>query len=200
MLKIGLTGGIASGKTSVSRLFEQLGAPVIDADEISRHLVEPGQPALLAIAETLGHDLIDSGCLNRERLRKRIFDSPYAKSQLESILHPLIYAAMDDAARKIQAPYCILAIPLLTETQHQDFVDRILLVDCPVEFQKQRLAQRTGMEQALIDKIIASQATREQRRACADDVIDNSGDFSALKSRVEQLDRYYKDISLDKIT
>jgi dephospho-CoA kinase len=198
MLKIGLTGGIASGKTTVSRLFEQLGVPVIDADEISRSLVEPGKPALQAIAEALGHELIDNGSLDRERLRKQVFDSPEARKRLENILHPLVYSAMNDAAKQLDAPYCILAVPLLIETRQQDFVDRILLVDCPLELQRQRLAQRTGMEQTLIDKIIASQATRDQRRACADDIIDNTGELSGLKSRVEQLDRAYRVISAEE--
>jgi len=194
MLRIGLTGGIASGKTTVSKLFGEMGVPVIDADEISRSLVEPGQPALCAIADALGQDLINSdGSLNRERLRKRVFEDVKARRLLESLLHPRIYAAMDDAASSIKdRPYCIIAIPLLVETGEQDFVDRILLVDCPVELQRQRLAQRPGTDVSLIDKIIASQASREQRRACADDIIDNTLGFDALKARVAQLDSRYR--------
>ena len=199
MLKVGLTGGIASGKTTVSRLFNELGIHVIDADEVSRSLVEPGKPALHAIAETLGQDLINiDGTLNRERLRQRVFDAPQARQQLENLLHPLIYAAMAETIQTINGPYCIMAIPLLIETRQQDFVDRILLVDCPVELQKLRLAQRSNLEQALIDKIIACQTTREQRRACADDIIDNTGDFNALKARVKQLDRLYKSMNAVK--
>jgi dephospho-CoA kinase len=196
MLKIGLTGGIASGKTTISRLFSERGIHIIDADEVSRSLVEPGKPALHAIAETLGQDLIDiDGTLNRERLRRRVFNAPQERQQLENILHPLIYSAMADAIQTIDGPYCIMAIPLLIETRQKGFVDRILLIDCPVELQKQRLAQRSDMEPSLIDKIIASQATREQRRASADDIIDNIGDFNVLKTEVERLDRLYKGLT-----
>jgi dephospho-CoA kinase len=199
MLRIGLTGGIASGKTTVSKLFEGLGIPIIDADEISRSLVEPGKPALRAIAETLGQDLINTdGTLNRERLRKRVFDDTQARQQLENILHPQIYVTMTKAAQAIDDPYCILAIPLLIETGQQGFVDRILLVDCPVELQKQRLAQRGSLSQTLIDTIIACQATREQRRACADDIIDNTGDLNVLETKIKQLDCLYKSISAVK--
>ncbi len=191
MLKIGLTGGIGCGKTAVAKLFSELGAPVLDADEISRNLVEPGQPALQAIVEAFGAQVLNGGRLNRALLREIIFQSPASKKRLETILHPLVYATMERRIAELQAPYCILVIPLLLETGQQAFVDRILVVDCPVELQHARVKERDGVDDSVIARIIASQVDRAERLAAADDLIENVGDMGMLANRVEELDRRY---------
>jgi len=195
MLKIGLTGGIGSGKTTVSDCFASLGVPVIDADKIAHGLTTPGQPALQDIVSAFGPDILnDDGQLDRARLRAIVFNNAARRKQLEDILHPLIRARMRRHIADIEAsstPYCILCIPLLLETGQTDLVDRILVVDTPEDLQYQRVSARNGLPDAEIAAIIHAQAGREQRLAAADDIIVNNGGFEELRQQVLELHQRY---------
>ncbi len=193
MLKVGLTGGIASGKTAVSSRFSRLGVPVIDTDIISRELVEPGKPALRQIADQLGREFIAAdGRLDRPALRRHIFSHPEARTILEGILHPAIRREVERRlAETTDAPYAIVVIPLLVENRLQDMVDRILLVDTPEELQIERVCQRDDITQNEAEKILLAQATRNERLKAADDLIDNRGDFSDLDNQVKALHDHY---------
>ncbi len=187
MLKIGLTGGIGCGKSAVANLFAAKGIIVLDADEIGRELVAPGQPALAAIALEFGDAVLKGGSLDRAKLRRLIYADYAAKRKLEALLHPLIYQALSERMQGLAEPYCILAIPLLIETGHEHFVDRILVVDCLPEQQYQRVRKRDGLDDAAIESIIQAQAGRDKRLAAADDVIDNTGSLEQLRQWVEAL-------------
>lgn len=192
MLRIGLTGGIGSGKSTVANLFAARGVPVIDTDAIAHELVEPGQPALAEIAARFGADLLDdAGRLDRARLRERVFADSRQRKQLEAILHPRIRAEMERRLARSDAPYALLVIPLLFEAGWQDLVDRVLVVDVPPEVQRARVAARDRVATAQIDAILAAQATRDQRCAGADDIIDNSSDNASLEACVDELHRRY---------
>ncbi len=193
MLKIGLTGGIASGKTAVSAHFSRLGVPVIDTDIISRELVEPGQPALEQIAEQLGREFIASdGRLNRAALRRHIFSHLEARATLEGILHPAIRQEVERRlAETTDAPYAIVVIPLLVENQLEDMVDRVLLVDVPEELQVERVCRRDNITSREAEKILLAQASRKERQRAADDIIDNDRDLPSLHARVNALHDYY---------
>ena len=196
MLKIGLTGGIGCGKTTVAKLFEQLKIPVIDADEIARQLVAIGQPALMRIQEVFGSDVFKpDGSLNREQLRELIFSDPEKKQRLESILHPLVYQSMQAMLEQLISPYCIICIPLLFETNMTRFVDRILVVDCPVETQIERVRKRDNMTMERIQSIIDSQVSRTFRKAQANDLIDNSETDDRLAEEVKTLHNLYLSLS-----
>ncbi|MAT66672.1 MAG: dephospho-CoA kinase [Gammaproteobacteria bacterium] len=192
MLKIGLTGGIACGKSTVAAGFAELGVPVIDADEIARELVEPGEPALAEIARELGQTFIAAdGRLDRARLRDHVFRDADARRRLEAILHPRIAAEMQARADALDAPYCLLVIPLLIEAGQQSLVDRILVVDCPEELQRRRLAERDDADPEQISAILASQLERKRRLAAADDIICNDGTPEQLRDRVAGLHARY---------
>ncbi len=192
-LRIGLTGGIGSGKSEVSRLFTERGATVIDTDIISRELVEPGQPALKEIVEAFGKALLDSeGRLNRDLLRKQVFSEPGKRRQLEAILHPRIRRRTLQLADAANTPYCLLVIPLLVETGGDYSLDRILLVDTPVEKQIERVAARDDLSRQEIEAILGSQARQEQRLAVADDVILNDSELDHLEAEVMRLDQQYR--------
>ncbi len=198
MLKIGLTGGIGCGKTTVTRLFEQLNIPVIDADVIAHQCVEPGQPVLDILKDRFGtHILQSNGQLNRAFLRDQVFSSPQQKKLLESIMHPLIYQRIDEHVKTLghQHPYCILSIPLLLETKQTRLVDRVLVIDCPEAQQRQRVRQRDQLSDARIDSIIASQVSRKQRLSQADDIIDNSDSLDSLAEQVKKLHNQYLNLS-----
>ncbi len=198
MLKIGLTGGIGCGKTTVTRLFEQLKIPVIDADVIAHQCVEPGQPALDILKDRFGtHILQSNGQLNRAFLRDQVFSSPQQKKLLESIMHPLIYQRIDEHVKTLghQHPYCILSIPLLLETKQTRLVDRVLVIDCPEAQQRQRVRQRDQLSDARIDSIITSQVSRKQRLSQADDIIDNSDSLDSLAEQVKKLHNQYLNLS-----
>jgi dephospho-CoA kinase len=192
MLKIGLTGGIGSGKSTVSELFKKFGIPVIDADIIARDIVQFGQPALTQLEQAFGEDILQSDrTLNRAKLRSMVFSDPQLKSTLEQILHPLIKAEILSQCNKLQAPYCVISIPLLLESNMTDMIDRILVVDCPLNMQISRVRQRDQLDDNLINRIIASQVSRETRLAKADDVIDNSKNANQLAEQVKKLHNLY---------
>lgn len=192
MLRIGLTGGIGSGKSTVADLFAARGVPLIDADVIARELVEPGQPALADIAAAFGADMLDAqGRLDRARLRARVFGNPAERKRLEAILHPRIHAVMAERAAAQTAPYVLLVIPLLFEADQRDLVERVLVVDAPVETQRARVSARDHLPPAQIDAMLAAQWERQRRLDHADDVIDNSDGAAALERQVEALHRSY---------
>ncbi|WAK02830.1 dephospho-CoA kinase [Methylobacter sp. YRD-M1] len=196
MLKIGLTGGIGCGKTTVARLFAELGGPVIDADQIAHQLVAKGQPALAQIAQQFGADILDpDGSLNRTRLREIVFSNPSQKQKLESILHPLVYQSIQAELERLSTPYCIIAIPLLFETNMAHFVDRVLVVDCPVEIQIARVRKRDQLTLERIQSIIDSQVSRDFRKSHADDLIDNSESDYGLAEQVKKLHNLYLSLS-----
>ena len=172
---VGLTGGIGSGKTLVSDTFAQLGVDIVDADIIARDVVAPGSEGLSALVEHFGSGIVTaSGELNRAALRERVFSNVEEKAWLNACLHPRIRRAMQQAAANVKSSYGILAVPLLIENDLTGMVDRVTVVDCPEDMQVARAMQRDGSSETIIRSIIASQATREQRLAVADDVIDNS--------------------------
>jgi dephospho-CoA kinase len=190
--RVALTGGIASGKSTVADLFAALGVPVIDTDVIARQVVEPGQPALAKISAMFGPDVLDSeGRLDRRRMRERIFTDPDAKRRLEAILHPAIRAEMERQSMAAKGLYQVLVIPLLTEGGRRDHVDRVLLVDVPEELQVQRLMMRDGVSHEQAQASLNAQATRAQRLALADDVIRNTGRVDDLRAQVAELHEKY---------
>ena len=193
---IGLTGGIAAGKSEVSRRFEALGITVADADLAARAVVAPGSEGLARIAAHFGKDiLLADGQLDRAALRARIFESAQERQALEAITHPAIRQLLRETCEQAEGPYAITAIPLLTEAggrQQYPWLDRILVVDVPVAVQHARLMQRDGIDSALADHMIAAQASREARLALADDVVVNDGHPDHLQAHVERLDRAYR--------
>tara|TARA_R110002049_G_scaffold220777_4_gene392332 strand:+ start:537 stop:1172 length:636 start_codon:yes stop_codon:yes gene_type:complete len=192
MLKIGLTGGIASGKSTVCQLFSQHGVPVIDADVIAKQLVEPQQEAYFEIIRIFGEDIcLPNGELNRQYLRKLIFSDDTAKQQLEKILHPRIRLQLFQRSNALSTPYCILAIPLLIEAEMAELVDRVLLIDIDLSLQLTRLCERDNIPVNDAQLIINSQASRQQRLAYADDVISNNSSTITLEERVKNLHQKY---------
>ena len=195
MLKIGLTGGIGSGKTTVANYFEKLGVPVIDADEISRRIVKRGLPAYQAIVQAFGEAVLTvDGELDRAGMRHTIFSDPEAKAKLESILHPMIREEIKRNIDGLKADYCIIAIPLLIETGQLSLVDRILVVDVDPQTQITRVQERDGDSSIQIAAIIKSQASREDRHAVADDILCNDGNIEQLKENVDKLHLQYLDL------
>lgn len=196
MLAIGLTGGIGSGKTLVSDYFAELGAPVIDTDIIARELVAPGQPALSEIAATFGKEILNpQGSLDRRALRQLIFDQPDKRKQLEMIIHPRIRDEVKNRLNMIKAPWSIIVIPLLLESKQQDLVQRILLVDAPAELQVSRTVMRDNVGADDVEKIIASQTTRQSRLDAADDIIVNDGSLDQLRQQVEKMYQFYNQLA-----
>ncbi len=191
-LRIGLTGGIGSGKSAAADEFARLGVDVIDTDLIARELVEPGQPAFAEIVSLFGDGILDQQQrLNRDKLRQLVFSDPILRGKLESILHPRIRQLAVDRAAKASSPYCVLVIPLLVETGNDYPVDRILVIDTPVELQRKRVGLRDNVSDSDIDNILAAQASREQRLAVADDKITNDGSLASLYSQVQRLHHRY---------
>jgi dephospho-CoA kinase len=195
MLKVGLTGGIGCGKSTVANLFAARGVAVVDADEIARILVEPGQPALSAIVDYFGPDLITNGRLNRAVLRQRIFSVPTDRLWLESLLHPLIYTRMQAEAQALGGSYCLMVVPLLLESGGRAIVDRVLVVDCPADLQRRRVKSRDSLDDAAFDRIIAAQLGRNARLAVADDIIVNDGTPESLSVQVDRLHLTYLSMS-----
>lgn len=192
MFKIGLTGGIASGKSTVCRLFSQYGIPIIDADIIARQLVKPKQEAYNEIVQAFGERCCKAnGELNRQYLRQLIFSNAQEKKQLEAILHPRIRTQLIQQSNTQNTPYCILAIPLLIESNMTECVDRILVLDIDLPIQLSRLCERDNIAVDNAQLIINSQVSRQQRLACADDVITNNNGYEQLKKSVIHLHKKY---------
>jgi len=198
MFIVGLTGGIASGKSTVAERFARHGVPVVDADALARQVVEPGQPALAGLIETFGPDILDAdGRLDRERLRQRVFADPEQRRALDRIMHPAIGLAMQQALRAAQGPYVILMVPLLVETGQHRMVNRVLVVDVPEAVQIERLMARDGSDADQAAAILAAQATRAQRLAAAHDIVNNAGLPEALDAAVDRLHAAYSAMAVD---
>lgn len=192
MLVVGVTGGIGSGKTAVTNLFAELGITIVDADIAARIVVEPGRPALAAIAERFGPSMLQAdGTLNRAAMRTRIFSNPDDKRWLEQLTHPRIGEEIAHQLHTATSPYVILVSPLLIEGEQHKFCDRILVVDVPEEMQLQRTVQRDNNDADQVRRIIASQASRTQRLERADDVIENTGTLEELRERILALHQQY---------
>ncbi len=191
-MRLGLTGGIASGKSTVAQRFQELGVPVIDADESARRVVAPGTAGLTAVVRRFGsHLLTDSGELDRRALRNLIFSDPARRRELESILHPLIRADMKSRADASPGPYLVMAIPLLVEGGALHRVDRILVVDVPEDVQLKRVMGRDGATLEQAHSILAAQASRETRIKAADDILLNAGTVPELRQSVDRLHESY---------
>ena len=192
MFTVVMTGGIASGKTSASDLFALYGVPILDTDLAARAVVEPGQTALDEIKASFGDSVITaSGELNRAALREIIFEHPEKRRELEAILHPKIRTHINWLKDQLDASYCIIVVPLFLESGRGYEADRLLVIDVPIEIQRNRLAQRDGTTPEQIEKILNSQATREERLSAADDVIDNATSPDDLAARVAELHKQY---------
>ncbi|WP_417579134.1 dephospho-CoA kinase [Nitrincola sp.] len=202
MLTVGLTGGIGSGKSAASRLFEQLGVAVIDADQVARDVVAPGEPALDAIQAEFGDAALDvSGQLNRRWLRQQVFDYPEKRTWLEALLHPLIrQQILNWITSHQQEDYVILTSPLLLETDQHRLTQAIIVVDLPEDIQLQRSCERDGMTTAAAGKIIAAQMPRQQRVERADFILDNSGNLASLEAQVALLHQQLKSRAINKST
>lgn len=190
---VGLTGGIGSGKSTVADLFVARGAALVDTDAIAHELTGPHGAAMAAITEAFGPAVVDArGALDRAAMRRLVFADATARQRLEAILHPLIRAESDRRCQAARAPYVILAVPLLVESgSYRERVQRVLVVDCPEAVQVARVMARNGLGEAEVQAILAAQASRQQRLAVADDVVDNGGDAAALVPQVERLHRQY---------
>ena len=194
--RVGLTGGIASGKSAVADMFAGLGVPVIDTDLIAREVVSPGSPALQEIAAAFGTDvLLPDGSLDRAQLRKIVFSEPARRKQLEAITHPRIGVAMEAQCRQAGGPYQLVVVPLLIESGLDQRVDRVLVVDCPEELQLKRLMMRDGESAAHAKQVLAAQLSRAERLARADDIVDNSGSLTETRRRVTALDAIYRELA-----
>jgi dephospho-CoA kinase len=190
--RVGLTGGIASGKTTVANLFAALGVTLVDTDLIAREVVAPGSPLLPQIAAHFGDNILAAdGSLDRRALRARIFADPNERRWLEELTHPAIRELTDARSKPRKGSYVMVAIPLLVETAGAKRFDRVLVVDCEPEVQLVRLQARDGTTRAEAERMVAAQASRAERLAVADDVVSNDGDIAALRDQVERLHRKY---------
>lgn len=189
---VGLTGGIGSGKSTAADRFKFFGITVVDADVCARTVVEPNKPALNAISEHFGQDIIQTdGTLNRAALRQKIFANDTERKWLETLLHPLIFEEIWTQLQAAQSPYAILESPLLVEAGQQVICQRTLVIDAPEVVQLARAAARDGNSAEQIKAIMAAQASREQRIAKADDVITNDGDLASLHQSIDKLHQHY---------
>jgi len=190
--RVGLTGGVASGKSTVTNLFRTLGVPIIDTDELARDVVEPGQPPLERLVERFGASILTpDGHLDRPALRTIVFSDHKARADLEALLHPAIGAAAESRSAAAGGPYQILVIPLLVEKNLGSQLDRVLVVDCKEGLQIRRLRSRDGSTLEEARAILAAQASREARLAAAHDVIKNGGALAALHAQVSALHARY---------
>ena len=185
---LGLTGGIASGKTAAADRLASLGATLVDTDLISREVVEPGQHALSQIEQHFGSEVIqDDGHLHRAVLRERVFQDPAERQWLEALLHPLIRQTTLDRAQNTETPIAVVVVPLLFESGHYKEIDASLVIDVPVELQRQRTLSRDGVSEAQVDSILSAQMDRQSRIDRADYVISNTGTLDELYSQVDAL-------------
>ena len=200
-LTIGLTGGIASGKSFVATEFENLGITVVDTDIVAREVVEPGTPGLAAVEQAFGAEIIGpDGSLDRRHLRTLVFASPERKRTLEALLHPLIRVETLKQLESATGPYAMVVVPLLVETGFGAIVDRVLVVDCPVETQLSRLMERDAHTRDEAQRIINQQAGRDDRLRAADDVIDNDGSLDATRAQVKKLHEQYLTLATKSCT
>lgn len=193
-LVIALTGGVGSGKSSVSAIFKELGAAVVDTDEIAHQLTAPGQPGAHAIGVQFGAEYLRAdGALDRDRMGELVFGDPAAKKKLEAILHPMIRAEVNTrVAENGQAPYVVIAVPLLIETgAYRTLAQRILVIDCDEKQRIARVMRRNGLSAAQVQRIMANQASRAARLKQADDIVCNDADLVKLRAEVEALHRKY---------
>ena len=192
LLKIGLTGGIGSGKSTVCKYFRELGVPVIDADLIARQLLLPDQPALNEVLKIVGNEFINErNELDRKALRKKLFEDPQARERIESIIHPLVFDKISEEIDSITYPYAIISIPLLIETKAMDKYDRILVIDIPENLQVERVCKRDKINKAEVLKIMKVQASRSERLRFADDIIYNNKDEASLMDQIEKMHSFY---------
>ncbi len=199
-LLVGLTGGIGSGKSTVSGCFSRLGVDVIDADDIARALLAPGAPGLAPVLAAFGSDLLGAdGALDRARLRRIVFADAAQRRRLEAILHPLVWQSIAESVAAAAGPYCIVSVPLLVETGSTGRVDRVLLIDCPEELQRRRIAARPGWSAADAEAAMGSQATRAERLGVADDVILNDRGLTELEQAVARLHRQYLRLARERM-
>ena len=196
VFRVGLTGGIASGKSTVAGLFGALGVPILDSDQIARDVVEPGQPPLERLIARFGPSILTAdGHLDRPALRHIVFSDPKARADLEALTHPAIGAAMEARSASAGGPYQILVIPLLVEKNLAAHVDRVLVVDCDAALQLKRLRDRDGSSVAGAQAIIAAQAPRAERLKAADDVIHNDAELGSLRAQVAALHTRYLELA-----
>jgi len=195
-IRVGLTGGIGSGKSSVRNCFDELGVPTIDADEISHRITTPGQAAFNEVVALFGKESLDeAGNLNRQRLRELIFTEPALKKKLEAIIHPRVRAEIRTFTDQVDYPYCIICIPLLLETGGQSAMDRVLVVDAPEDLQVERVARRDNAKEDQTRSIIMAQISRSERLRYAHDIIVNDGSINELKIQVGKLHNKYIELS-----
>jgi len=194
--RVGLTGGIASGKSTAAKFFGALGVPILDSDQIARDVVEPGQPPLGQLVERFGPSILTpDGHLDRPALREIVFSDPMARADLEALTHPAIGAAMEARSAAAGGPYQILVIPLLVEKNLSAHVDRVLVVDCEEQLQLKRLRAREGSTLEQARAILNAQASRAARLKAADDVIHNDTDMNAVREQVAALHARYLDLA-----
>lgn len=195
-LLVGLTGGIASGKTAVADRLAALGATVVDTDQLAREVVEPGTPGLRAVVDRFGAEVLDDGGeLDRRKLRQLVFSDPRARADLNAILHPRIGELSMRRVLAAEGPYAVLVVPLLVEGRMAETVDRILVVDVDEATQIERVMRRDGTSREQARAILAAQASRRQRLEKADDVIVNDGSIAALHAQVDALHRHYLELT-----
>lgn len=199
VFRVGLTGGIASGKSTAAKFFGALGVPILDSDQIARDVVEPGQPPLERLVERFGASILTpDGHLDRPALRDIVFSDPRARADLEALTHPAIGAAMEARSAAAGGPYQVLVIPLLIEKNLKSHVDRVLVVDCSEELQMRRLRDRDGSTPQQAQAILNAQASRATRLKGADDVITNDADMGSVRAQVEALHARYLGLAAER--
>lgn len=199
MIVIGLTGGIGSGKTQVAKKFAKLGAPVIISDELAQEAISPGTDGLKKIVEKLGENILTPDkALDREKLRRKIFSNPALKKWLEALVHPEVCEKIRIKLAQIDAPYVIVEIPLLIESQHMLSLDRVLVITCPENLRIKRIQERSQLTVSEIKQIIQNQVSEQQLINIADDIIHNDQDFQYLYQQIESLDKKYLQLAAEK--
>lgn len=199
-LKVGLTGGIGSGKSTVCNRFASLGVPIIDADRIAHRATRSGGRAYEKVRDLFGPGAVGpDGELRRELMRDRVFQDPDLRRQLEDIIHPIVFEEMRREVGTVHAPYCIVCIPLILETRYRGFVDRLLVVDAPERLQVERVMRRDGVDAESVERIMKNQYPRETRLAAADDLIQNDRDEDYLGEQVNRLHEAYLELAREHV-